>query len=77
MPAKLDALEAISNESGIPIVEDSAEALGSSCKGRKCGTFGVMSALSFNGNKIITTSGGGALVASSQDYVDKARFLST
>ena len=77
MPAKLDALEAIAAEAGIPIVEDAAEALGSSYKGRKCGTFGVMSALSFNGNKIITTSGGGALVSSSQVYIDKARFLST
>jgi dTDP-4-amino-4,6-dideoxygalactose transaminase len=77
MPAQIDALEAISNESGIPIVEDAAEALGSSFKGRKCGTFGVMSALSFNGNKIITTSGGGALVSSSLDYINKARFLAT
>jgi dTDP-4-amino-4,6-dideoxygalactose transaminase len=77
MPAKLDELEAISNHYGIPIVEDAAEALGSSFKGRKCGTYGVMSALSFNGNKIITTSGGGALVSSSQAHIDKARFLST
>jgi dTDP-4-amino-4,6-dideoxygalactose transaminase len=77
MPAKLDSLEAIAAQAGIPIVEDAAEALGSSFKGRKCGTFGVMSALSFNGNKIITTSGGGALVSHSQEYVEKARFLST
>lgn len=77
MPAKLDALEAIAAETGIPIVEDAAEALGSTYKGKKCGTFGVMSALSFNGNKIITTSGGGALVSHSQEYVEKARFLST
>ena len=77
MPAKLDELEAISKESGIPIVEDAAEALGSTFKGQKCGTFGLMSALSFNGNKIITTSGGGALVSNSQEYVDRARFLST
>jgi dTDP-4-amino-4,6-dideoxygalactose transaminase len=77
MPAKLDELEAISNESGIPIVEDAAEALGSTYKGQKCGTFGVMAALSFNGNKIITTSGGGALVSNSVEYVEKARFLST
>jgi dTDP-4-amino-4,6-dideoxygalactose transaminase len=77
MPAKLDSLEAIAAEAGIPIVEDAAEALGSSFRGRKCGTFGVMSALSFNGNKIITTSGGGALVSHSQEYVEKARFLST
>ncbi len=77
MPAKLDSLEAIAAEAGIPIIEDAAEALGSSFKGRKCGTFGVMSALSFNGNKIITTSGGGALVSSSKEYTEKARFLST
>lgn len=77
MPAKLDSLEAIAAEAGIPIVEDAAEALGSSFKGRKCGTFGVMSALSFNGNKIITTSGGGALVSSSQVHINKSRFLST
>ncbi len=77
MPAKLDELEAISRESGIPIVEDAAEALGSTFKGQKCGSFGVMSALSFNGNKIITTSGGGALVSNSLDFVEKARFLST
>ena len=77
MPAKLDALEAIAAETGIPIVEDAAEALGSTFTGKKCGTFGVMSALSFNGNKIITTSGGGALVSHSQEYVEKARFLST
>ncbi len=77
MPAKLDELEAISKESGIPIVEDAAEALGSTFKGQKCGSFGLMSALSFNGNKIITTSGGGALVSNSQEYIEKARFLST
>jgi dTDP-4-amino-4,6-dideoxygalactose transaminase len=77
MPAKLDALEEISKESGIPIVEDAAEALGSTFKGQKCGTFGMMSALSFNGNKIITTSGGGALVSNSPEYVERARFLST
>ena len=77
MPAKLNELEMISKEWAIPIVEDAAEALGSAFKGRKCGTFGAMAALSFNGNKIITTSGGGALVSSSQAYIDKARFLST
>jgi dTDP-4-amino-4,6-dideoxygalactose transaminase len=77
MPANMNVLEAISAESGIPIVEDAAESLGSMFKGKKCGTFGVMSALSFNGNKIITTSGGGALVSNSQGYVEKARFLST
>lgn len=77
MPAQLDELKVISMEKGIPIVEDAAEALGSTYKGQKCGTFGVMAALSFNGNKIITTSGGGALVSNSIKYVEKARFLST
>ena len=77
MPAKLDELVSIASKTGIPIVEDAAEALGSAYKGQKCGTFGLMSALSFNGNKIITTSGGGALVSHSQEYVEKARFLST
>ncbi len=77
MPAKMAELEVISRESGIPIVEDAAEALGSSYNGKMCGTFGVMSALSFNGNKIITTSGGGALVSNNNEYVEKARFLST
>ncbi len=77
MPAKMDELENIAVESGIPILEDAAEALGSSYQGKRCGTFGIMSALSFNGNKIITTSGGGALVSSNNAYVEKARFLST
>jgi dTDP-4-amino-4,6-dideoxygalactose transaminase len=77
MPAKMDELEAISTECGIPIIEDAAEALGSTYNGKKCGTFGLMSALSFNGNKIITTSGGGALVSNTADYIEKARFLST
>ncbi len=77
MPAKMDELECISRETGIPIVEDAAEALGSTFKGQKCGTFGLMSALSFNGNKIITTSGGGALVSNTKEFVEKARFLST
>jgi dTDP-4-amino-4,6-dideoxygalactose transaminase len=77
MPAKMDELEAISSESGIPIIEDAAEALGSSFNGKMCGTFGLMSALSFNGNKIITTSGGGALVSHSEEFINRARFLST
>ena len=77
MPAKLDALETIAAETGIPILEDAAEALGSTFKGKNCGTFGVMAALSFNGNKIITTSGGGALVSNLPEYVEKSRYLST
>ncbi|MEY4860827.1 MAG: hypothetical protein RL059_526 [Bacteroidota bacterium] len=77
MPANMDALNAISDKYGIPIVEDAAEALGSTYNKKKCGTFGVMAALSFNGNKIITTSGGGALVSLRKEFVDYARFLAT
>ncbi len=77
MPANMDALEAVSRDFGVPIVEDAAEALGSSYKGRKCGTFGEMAALSFNGNKIITTSGGGALISKNKEWAERARFLST
>ena len=77
MPAKLDEILQIARKYEIPIVEDSAEALGSKYHGKACGTFGIMGILSFNGNKIITTSGGGALVSDSQDYITKARFLST
>ena len=62
MPAKLDEIRTITQKYGIPLLEDAAEALGSEYKGRKCGTFGEFGALSFNGNKIITTSGGGALI---------------
>ena len=77
MPCKMDEIRSLADEYQIPIVEDSAEALGSSYKGRKCGTFGDISILSFNGNKIITTSGGGALVTQSVEQKDKAVFLST
>lgn len=62
MPAKIDEILSVANKYNIPVLEDSAEALGSQYKGRACGTFGKFAALSFNGNKIITTSGGGALV---------------
>ena len=61
----------------IPVLEDSAEALGSMRDGKPCGTFGTISAFSFNGNKIITTSGGGALVAKDENIVKRARFLAT
>ncbi|MGB0789371.1 MAG: DegT/DnrJ/EryC1/StrS family aminotransferase, partial [Marinirhabdus sp.] len=77
MPYKVDAVRAIANKYDIPIVEDSAEALGSSYKGQKCGTFGNISVLSFNGNKIITTSGGGALVSPNRAHREKAVFLAT
>lgn len=77
MPAKMDEIMAIANLYDIPVLEDAAEALGSSINGKMCGTFGKISALSFNGNKIITTSGGGALVSHDAEIVAKARFLST
>lgn len=77
MPAKMDEINAIAEEYQIPIIEDAAEALGSTYKGKACGTFGRFGILSFNGNKIITTSGGGALVCHSQEDKDKAVFLST
>jgi dTDP-4-amino-4,6-dideoxygalactose transaminase len=77
MPAKMDEIISIANYYGVPIIEDAAEAFGSKFKDRKCGTFGEMAALSFNGNKIITTSGGGALVSKNKKHIDKAKFLST
>ena len=77
MPAKMDEIRTVANQYDIPILEDSAEALGSSYKNQKCGTFGDISVLSFNGNKIITTSGGGAMVTHTKELKDKAVFLST
>ena len=77
MPAKMDEILAIGLKYGIPILEDAAEALGSTINGQNCGTFGEMACLSFNGNKIITTSGGGALVAKQKEHTDKAVFLAT
>ncbi|PXW15378.1 dTDP-4-amino-4,6-dideoxygalactose transaminase [Chryseobacterium sp. CBTAP 102] len=77
MPAKMDEITAIAQEFQIPVIEDAAEALGSTYKGQACGTFGRFGILSFNGNKIITTSGGGALVCHTQEDKDKTVFLST
>jgi dTDP-4-amino-4,6-dideoxygalactose transaminase len=77
MPAQMDELVAIANQYGIPIIEDAAEALGSMYKGKALGTFGKFGVLSFNGNKIITTSGGGALLSDDEYLIDKARFLAT
>ncbi len=77
MPYQVDAVQEISQKYDIPVLEDSAEALGSSYKERKCGTFGDISILSFNGNKIITTSGGGALVSRSQRIKERAIFIAT
>lgn len=77
MPAKMDELMSISMRYEIPIIEDAAESLGSSFKNQKCGTFGDIGILSFNGNKIITTSGGGAVVCRSKIQKEKALFLAT
>lgn len=77
MPFKVEDVQAIAQKYNIPLIEDAAEALGSTYKGKACGTFGRFGVLSFNGNKIITTSGGGALVCQTQEDKDKAVFLST
>ena len=77
MPGKLDEILEVAGRYNIPVLEDSAEALGSEYKGRKCGTFGEYAALSFNGNKIITTSGGGALVCPSEERAKRALFYAT
>lgn len=77
MPAKITEIMGISKKYEIPIIEDAAEALGSNYQGKKLGTFGDIGIYSFNGNKIITTSGGGALVSQNEEWVKKARFLAT
>ena len=77
MPAKMNQIIAIAKEFGVPIIEDAAEALGSNVNGTPCGSFGEFGVLSFNGNKIITTSGGGALISNNAEMIQKARFLST
>lgn len=77
MPAKIDEIVAICNQHNIILIEDAAEALGSTYKGKALGTFGKFGILSFNGNKIITTSGGGALMSADEKLIKKARFLAT
>jgi dTDP-4-amino-4,6-dideoxygalactose transaminase len=77
MPAKMEEILTIANQYEIPVLEDAAEALGSMYKGIHCGTFGELAALSFNGNKIITTSGGGAIVSKKEEHIQRARFLAT
>jgi dTDP-4-amino-4,6-dideoxygalactose transaminase len=77
MPCRMDEIMAVANEFDIPVIEDAAEALGSSINGKPCGSFGVIGVLSFNGNKIITTSGGGAFISDNTDYTKQARFLAT
>lgn len=77
MPAKIEDIMAIANRYDIPVVEDAAESLGAKVNGKHTGTFGIMGIYSFNGNKIITTSGGGALVSNEPEYCQKATFLAT
>nr|WP_315243927.1 DegT/DnrJ/EryC1/StrS family aminotransferase [uncultured Flavobacterium sp.] len=76
-PYKVDEIHTIAERYEIPVLEDSAEALGSTYKGKKCGTFGTYGVLSFNGNKIITTSSGGVLISNSQSSKEKAIFYAT
>jgi dTDP-4-amino-4,6-dideoxygalactose transaminase len=77
MPAKMNEINAVAAEFGIPVIEDAAESLGSTLDDKPMGTFGLMGILSFNGNKIITTSGGGALISENEKYIKKSRFLAT
>lgn len=77
MPAKMDEICAVALKYNIPIMEDAAEAIGSEYKGRKCGTFGEFGVLSFNGNKMITTSGGGALVCRTEEEAKVTMFYAT
>jgi dTDP-4-amino-4,6-dideoxygalactose transaminase len=77
VPAKMEEIMQIAGKYKIPVIEDAAEALGSSIGGRMCGSFGKFGILSFNGNKIITTSGGGALISNKSEAIAKARFLAT
>jgi dTDP-4-amino-4,6-dideoxygalactose transaminase len=77
MPAKINDILEISRRYEIPLIEDAAEALGSRYNDKSCGIFGELGILSFNGNKIITTSGGGALISGNFNYIDKARYLAT
>lgn len=77
MPSKMEEILAIANHYDIPIIEDAAEALGSTYKGQQMGSFGEFSIFSFNGNKIITTSGGGAILSKNIELIQKAKFLAT
>ena len=77
IPYKIDQIRAVADKYSIPILEDSAEALGSSYKGQKCGTFGDLGVFSFNGSKIITTSSGGAIITKTEKLKEEAIFLAT
>ncbi len=77
MPARMDEITAVAKKYDIPVVEDAAESIGSTYRGKQTGSLGTMGILSFNGNKIITTSGGGALLSDDEGYISKARYLAT
>ena len=77
MPAKMDEIMAVAKKYNIPVLEDAAEALGATYKGQACGTFGEFNCLSFNGNKMITTSGGGALVCRTEEEAQRTMFFAT
>ncbi len=77
MPAKMKEIVEICKRYEVPLIEDAAEALGSTYLGKKLGSFGLLNVLSFNGNKIITTSGGGALLSNDEHFIKKSRFLAT
>lgn len=76
-PARMDEINSVASTYGIPVVEDAAEALGSEYNGSYCGTFGTYGALSFNGNKMITTSGGGALICPDEESARRVKFYAT
>jgi dTDP-4-amino-4,6-dideoxygalactose transaminase len=77
MPAKMDEIISVAKEFNVPVIEDAAEALGSNINNKPCGSYGEFGVLSFNGNKIITTSGGGALLSNNSEMIEQARFLAT
>lgn len=77
MPAKMREIMEVCKRYEVPLIEDAAEALGSTYLGKKLGSFGLLNVLSFNGNKIITTSGGGALLSNDEHFIKKSRFLAT
>lgn len=77
MPAKIDEIMAVAAKYDIPVLEDACEAMGSNYKGKRCGTFGEFGALSFNGNKMITTSGGGALLCPTAEAANRVKFYAT